>query len=85
MQRANDLVFVSANLHMLCKGMTKRADPFTAWEEAQANLEVTEQHTLEILEELERVPEIEVQEEEDFTETGNSATPKHPTFSFVIG
>ena len=54
---------------MLCKGMTKRADPFTTWEEAQANPQVTKQHTLEILEELERVPEIEVQEEEDFTET----------------
>ena len=69
MQCANDLVFVNANLHMLCKGMTKRTNPFTAWEEPQANPEVTEQHTLEILEELERVPKIEVQEEKDFTET----------------
>ena len=70
-QRANDLVFVSANLRMLCKGMTKRADPFTAWEEAQADPETADDHTLDVLAELESVPEAESQPEtqdEDFTE-----------------
>lgn len=56
-QRANDLVFVSANLRMLCKGLTKKADPFTEWEQAQQDPDLSDQQRAEILEELEIVPE----------------------------
>ena len=34
-EKANDLVFVSANLRMLCKVATAKADPFTQWEMEQ--------------------------------------------------
>ena len=70
-QRANDLVFVSANLRMLCKSMTKKADPFTEWEAAQEDPEADPHAMAEILEELEGVHEEEplvATEAEDFTE-----------------
>ncbi|KAI5057894.1 hypothetical protein GOP47_0027909 [Adiantum capillus-veneris] len=48
-QRANDLVFVSANLRMLAKSVTHKADPFTEWEMAQENPSMADT----LLEELE--------------------------------
>ena len=42
---------------MLCKGLTKKADPFTEWEQAQQDPDLSDQQRAEILEELEIVPE----------------------------
>lgn len=51
-----------------CKGITKRADPFTAWEEAQADPENADHHTVDILEELDSVPKAEGEDEKYFIE-----------------
>ena len=67
--RANDLVFVSSNLRMLCKGMVKKADSFTEWEQAQQDSEVDPLQTAEILEDLEGIGEEEPQVAEDFTKS----------------
>ena len=38
-QRASDLVYISANLRMLCKNATKKPDPFTQWEMEQEQVQ----------------------------------------------
>lgn len=44
-EKANDLVFVSANLRMLCKSVTKKLDAFTQWEmEQDEGFNATETH-----------------------------------------
>ena len=42
-ERANDLVFINANLRMLCKSPTKKTDSFTEWEMEQEETEQTPQ------------------------------------------
>ena len=49
--------------HLCCKAA------HVAWEEAQADFENANTHTVDILEELERVPE-DADEDEDFTTVG---------------
>ena len=54
---------------MLCKGMTKKPDPFTTSEEAQEDPKTDHRHTTDILEELEGVCEHELEPtSEDFVE-----------------
>ena len=60
-QRANDLVYVSANLRMLCKRESKKPDLFTAWEMAQEDPEAADQLVEEMEEELQ--PELGPEQE----------------------
>ena len=46
MEKANDLVFVSANLRMLCRSATPKADPFTQWEMEQEGGQSVDEHEI---------------------------------------
>ena len=80
-QRANDLVYVSANLRMLCKRESKKPDLFTAWEMAQDDPEAADQLVEEMEEELQPEPQSkpELKVGDYFEDVEIQLAPSHPT------
>ncbi len=76
-QRANDLVFVSSNLRMLCKSVSKQADPFTVWEMAHQDPSTTDELLEDMMEDVDNleediyVEEVEIQPHPDASTSGS--------------